>query len=87
MKETENFHHPAGTPLEPTGEQTEWKTREHPSSQTTVLSPQTPSMMIERIDVDHTWVIPMKKHLLTEIEKRERYKWYQLEKPAQDRTR
>lgn len=56
MKETENFHHPAGTPLEPTGEQTEWKTREHPSSQTTVLSPQTPSMMIERIDVDHTWV-------------------------------
>lgn len=22
MKETENFHHPAGTPLEPTGEQT-----------------------------------------------------------------
>lgn len=43
MKETENFHHPAGTPLEPTGEQTEWKTREHPSSQTTVLSPQTSS--------------------------------------------
>lgn len=33
--------------------------------------PQTPSMMIEGIDVDHTWVIPMKKHLLTEIERRD----------------
>lgn len=43
--------------------------------------PQTPSMMIEGIDVDHTWVIPSHR------DREERYKWYQLEKPAQDRTR
>lgn len=41
-------------------------------------------MMMGRIDVDHTWVTD-EEHFLTEMEKRERYKWYQMEKPAQDR--
>lgn len=30
------------------------------------------------------WVTD-EEHFLTEMEKRERYKWYQMEKPAQDR--
>lgn len=42
-------------------------------------------MMIERIDVDHTWVTDEKAP--SHRDREERYKWYQLEKPAQDMTR
>lgn len=83
MKETENFHHPAGTPLKPTGEQTNRRPENTPRRKPR----STNSLDDDRGNRCGSHVGYTDEKAPSHRDREERYKWYQLEKPAQDRTR